>query len=314
MIPPRHHARTLWGPFDFATTCARLRLAPKVEPPFTMERLRADHPDIMAEAPTEVAATLVVAQALASGGHRGNAVALLRKAIENFPDARDLQLRLGEQLLIGGDRAEGREWITASLNVAGSGRNHNDQAFRLILDAAVNGDESAYGETRRFLKNLTVSSDNEIMRFLDVAWLFFQGEFSDPRLVDVDPGTTHLWVRVLQAWARFEMDLERESALAQVSELAAFQEIRDLAQLLEARVRLDEGDAVTASQLAEGSLRQLETQCQVECEACTWVPLAEWVLGEALRSIDGHEGEAAAALERAARHAPNTWIATSVTR
>ncbi len=31
-----------------------------------------------------------------------------------------------------------------------------------------------------------------------------------------------------------------------------------------------------------------------------WVPLAEWVLGEALRSIDGHEGEAATALERAA--------------
>jgi len=299
---------------DFAETCARLRLAPVVDPPFTMARLGADHPEIMAEAPTEVAATLVAAQALASGGHAENAIGLLRDGIDRFPDARDLQLRLGEQLLIGGQRAEGRDWIAASLNVAGSGRNHNDQAFRLILDAAVNGDAAAYDETRRFLGSLTVSSDNETIRFLDVAWLFFQGEFSDSRLVEVDPGSTHLWVQVLQAWARFEVDHMSAPALASISELSVFHDIQDLTALFEARVRLADGDAAAASQLAEGSLRQLETQCQIESEACAWVPLAEWVLGEALRSIDGREVEAEAVLASAAEHAPNTWIATSITR
>lgn len=88
----------------------------------------------------------------------------------------------------------------------------------------------------------------------------------------------------------------------------------DLTALFEARVRLAEGDAAAASQLAEGSLRKLGTQCQIESEACAWVPLAEWVLGEALRSIDGREVEAEAVLARAAEHAPNTWIATSITR
>ncbi len=199
-------------------------------------------------------------------------------------------------------------------NVAGSGRNHNDQAFRLILDAAVNGDTAAYDETRRFLGSLTVSSDNETIRFLDVAWLFFQGEFSDSRLVEVDPGSIHLWVQVLQAWARFEIDHMHAPALARISELSVFHDIQDLTALFEARVRLAEGDAAAASQLAEGSLRQLVTQCQIESEACAWVPLAEWVFGEALRSIDGREVEAEAVLASAAEHAPNTWIATSLTR
>ncbi len=299
---------------DFAAICARLRLAAEVDPSFTMVRLRADHPGIMAEAPTEVAATLIAAQALASGGHRENAISLLRDGVVRFPEYRDLQLRLGEQLLIGGERAQGRKWIVTSLNIAGSGRNHNDQAYRLILDAAANGDIAAYDETRHFLGSLTVSSFNETMMFLDAAWLFFQGRFSDPRLVEVDPGSTHLWVRVLQAWARFETDLEAVPALARASELEAYLEIHDLAKLLEARVRLVEGDAETASQLAEGSLRRLATQCQVESEACSWVPLAEWVLGRSLSFLDGRDAEANALLASAAGHAPNTWIATPLTQ
>ncbi len=189
---------------DLALTCAKLRLSTRVDPPFTMERLRAEHPEILAEPPTEVAAYLVAARALASGGHGENATAVLRDGVERYPDENDLRLRFGEQLLIAGERSEGRRWVADSIGVGSSGRAHTDLIFMMILDAAVHGDRRAYDETRRYAGNLGASSNNEVVGFLDIAWLFFQGEWDDPRLVDVDPGWVHLWLQLVQAWARFE--------------------------------------------------------------------------------------------------------------
>ena len=94
----------------------------------------------------------------------------------------------------------------------------------------------------------------------------------------------------------------------------ALNETRDLARLLEARVRLAAGDATIAAQLAEGVLSNLEMDCRVNFEACAWAPLAGWVLGTALSSADGREAEARAALEKAAARAPGTWIAISITQ
>jgi tetratricopeptide (TPR) repeat protein len=303
---------SLWN--DLALTCARLRLSSRVEPPFTMARLRADHPEILAESPTEVAAYLVAARALASGGHRENAISVLRDGLDRYPDETDFRLRLGELLLIAGERSEGRRWVADSIAVGSSGRAHTDLVFMMILDAAVHGDRRAYDETRRYVGNLTANSNNEVIGFLDIAWLFFQGRWSDPRLVDTDPGWVHLWLQLVQAWARFETTGDPAPALAVAEKLAALNETRDLSRLLEARVRLAAGDATTAAQLAEGALGNLEMDCRVNFEACAWVPLAEWVLGTALSSTDGREAEARAVLEKAAARAPGTWIATSITR
>jgi predicted Zn-dependent protease len=125
-------------------TCARLRLVRAIEQPLLMEEIRRRHPLVMAETPTEVAAYLVVARALASGGHRDNAILVLSDGSRRHPLERDLQLRLGEQLLIAGRRAEGRDFVADSVNLASSGRNHTDQVTMMILDAAVNGDVEAH--------------------------------------------------------------------------------------------------------------------------------------------------------------------------
>jgi len=299
---------------DLALTAAKLRLSVRVDPPFTMARLRADHPEILAEPPMEVAAILVAARALASGEHTENAVSLLRDGVDRYPDQTDFRLRLGEQLLISGKRAEGRRWVADSIAVGSSGRAHTDLIFMLILDAAVHGDREAYDETRRFAGNLTASSNNEVTRFLDIAWLFFQGQWSDPRLVDADPGWVHLWLRLVQAWARFEATSEPGPALAVAGELADLSETRNLAHLLEARVRLEQRSAESAAQLADGALQSLTMECRVDYEACAWMPLAEWVLGRSLESVNGRGDEARALLADAAEHAPSTWIASPLTR
>lgn len=299
---------------DLALTAARLRLSDRVDPPFTMSRLMSNHPEIAAEQAIEVAAVLVIARALASGGHRENAIAVLREGLERYPEESDLRLRLGEQLLIAGRRVEGRHWVADSIGVGTGGRNHTDLVFMLILDAAIHGDRRAYDDTRRFLSNLTASSSNHPTTYLDIAWHFFQGDWSDPRLLESDPGRVHLWLRLVQAWARFEMTFEAGPALASVSSFESLEETRDLSDVLEARVRLNQGDVTAAAALAEGALQNLDAECRLSFEACAWLPLAEWVAGHALAKIDGREAEGRALLEAAAKHAPNTWIATPVTR
>jgi len=299
---------------DVAVRCARLRLAPTLDSAFTMAELRSDHPWIVGEPPVEVAAVLAVARALASGEHRDNAIALLGDAVQRFPSERDLELRLGEQLLMAGDRTEGRRRLRDSINIAGEGRNHTELTQWLILDAAVHGDAAAYAETRRFLDNLTASSKYETVRFLDVAWLFFQGQWSDPRIADADPGRVHHWVRFLQDWSRFEASGDAEHALASARELARFVEVEDLAGLLEARVGLSSVEPLSTAQRVEGILSNLRAGCRVDYQACVWVPLAEWLMGEALSDIEGREPEARAALTAAAKQAPGTWIARPVTR
>ena len=299
---------------DLASVCARVRLESTVEPPFTLDRLREIHPEVMAEAPTEVGSYLIAARALASGVHRENAITLLGDGVRRHPGERDLQLRLGEQLLIDGARDEGRERIAKSVNLASSGRNHNDQVYMLILDAAVNGDVEDREETRRFIANLSATATIEAMAFLDAAWFFFQGEWGDPRIAEVDPGSIHRWVRVLRQWARFEVTGGLEESLARAQEFAATKEIGDLARVFEARLRLADGDAKEASQLADQALTMLEIECRVDYEACAWVPLAERILGEALLSVDGRRDDAEAVLASAAEHAPNTWIATPITQ
>jgi hypothetical protein len=294
---------------DLALTSAKLRLAARVDPPFTMARLRADHPEIFAERPSEVAAYLVAARALASGGHRENAISVLREAVDRHPDENDLRLRLGEQLLIAGERTEGRRWVAGSIAVgSSSGRAHTDLIFMLILDAAVHGDRPAYDETRLYAGNLTSSATNEVTGYLDIAWLFYQGQWSDPRLVDADPHWVHLWLRVVQAWARFEATGLPGPALEVAAELATLPETRDFARILEARVRLAAGDATAASELAQASLDNITTQCRVSYEACVWAPLAEWVAGRALVE-QGQVEEGTELLRRAADRAPGTWIA-----
>ncbi len=298
---------------DLAVRCARMRVAPVVEPPFTIDQLRPDHAEMMSEWPVEVAATLLAARALASGGHRDNAIAVLRDGVSRFPEERDLELRLGEQLLIAGARSEGRGWVQNSLTIDSTGRAHTDLTQMLILDAAVHGDPDAYDETRRFLENLTVSLEYETLGFLDMAWYFFRGQWTDPRLVDADVGWVHLWVRFIRGWAVFESNGDSEQAMATARKLASFVEARDLAGLLEARVRLAEHDPLTALQLADGVHENLATECRMSYEACVWLPLAEWVEGRALveqgRAEEGHQ-----LLASAAARAPNTWIAASTSR
>jgi hypothetical protein len=299
---------------DLARTSSELRLSPRLDPPFTLDVLRSTNAEIFSERPSEIAAYLVAARALASGGHRGNAVSLLRDGVARLPEDLDLRLRLGEQLLIAGEREEGRRWIAESLNIGNSGRNHNDATQMLILDAAVNGDQQALEETRRIIANLGTSADIEEMTYLDVVWLFFQGRWADPRLADAEVGWVFRWLEFVQAWARYESSLDAESALDVVERLRDVAEVDNLVRLLEARVRLEDGEPIIASQLADAAVRSLAAQCRVDYQACVWVPLAERMLGEALADTDGRGDEARAVLARAAEHAPNTWIATPLTR
>ncbi len=299
---------------DLARASSELRLSARVDPPFTMDALRSDHPEIFAERPSEIAAYLVAARALASGTHRRNAISLLRDGVARLPEDLDLRLRLGEQLLIDGQREEGRRWVAGSLNLGNSGRNHNDATQMLILDAGVNGDRQAYEETRRIVANLGASADIEEMGFIDLVWLFFQGRWGDPRLTDADIGWVFRWMEIVQAWASFESSLAAGPALEVAGRLRDAAEVEDLARLLEARVRLKAGEPVIASQLADAALQSLSIRCRMDYQSCAWVPLAEWVLGTSLSSIEGRQDEAMAVLERAAEHAPGTWIAISVTR
>ncbi|MEE4274140.1 MAG: serine/threonine-protein kinase [Thermoanaerobaculales bacterium] len=298
---------------DVEATCARLRLARSLEPPFSMEEIRRRHPQVISEAPTEVAAYLVAARALASGGHRENAILVLRDGSQRHPGERDLQLRLGEQLLIAGRRAEGRDLVADSVNLASSGRNHTDQVTMMILDAALNGDVESRDETRRFIANLAASYGGEFWDYLDLVWFFFQGQWNDQRVLGVDTGSVHRWLRVLQEWAIFEAEGDVKRAIERAAELEQTDEIRELARVFEARVRAQAGDPASSYQRADTALRNLQAECRIEYPACAWVPLAEWVAGRALVEIEGRETEAEELLARAVEHAPGTVFASRVT-
>ena len=95
---------------------------------------------------------------------------------------------------------------------------------------------------------------------------------------------------------------------------AATVDLPDRWRLLEARVLLEDGDLTTAAQLGEGARQNLSARCRLDFEACVWLSLAEWTLGNALGAMDGREADAAAVLASAAEHAPGTWIATSLTQ
>jgi hypothetical protein len=145
-------------------------------------------------------------------------------------------------------------------------------------------------------------------------WFFYQGQWDDQRVLGVDTGSVHRWLRVLQEWALFEVEGNVERALERASELKETDEIRELATIFEARVRAQADDPASSYQRADTALRNLEAECRIEYQACAWVPLAEWVAGRALAEIEGREAEARALLAQAAEHAPKTWIATSITR
>ncbi|HSN55875.1 MAG TPA: serine/threonine-protein kinase, partial [Candidatus Sulfomarinibacteraceae bacterium] len=299
---------TFWD--DLAASSARAMLSTEAAATVDMDRLRAAHPEVMAERPSEVAAFMIAGRALASGGRRDEALELLRDGTERFPDEVDLALRLGEQLLIGGERAEGRRWLVASLSLGRSGRNHNDQIMMLSLDAAAHGDGQALDAVRDLIANLAAAVGIAEEGLLDVMWHFFQGDWQDRRLLDPPPNPTHLWQQVLRAWARFEADGDAEVALAEAGRLDEINEVRPLARTLEARVRLAGGEARTAYELADTARGDLATRCRDTYESCAWLPLAEWVGGRALVEL-GRADEGRELLERAAERAPNTWIAAS---
>ncbi|HSL18829.1 MAG TPA: serine/threonine-protein kinase, partial [Methylomirabilota bacterium] len=295
---------------DLAASSARAMLSTEATATVDMDRLRTAHPEVMAEAPSEVAAFMIAGRALASGGRRDEALELLRDGTERFPDEVDLALRLGEQLLIGGERAEGRRWLVASLSLGRSGRNHNDQIMMLSLDAAVHGDGEALAAVRHLIANLAAAAGIAEEGLVDVMWHFFRGDWQDRRLLDPPLNRTHLWQQVLRAWARFEADGDAEAALAEARRLDGINEVRSLARALEGRVRLAGGEARMAYELADTARRDLATRCRDTYESCAWLPLAEWVAGRALVEL-GRADEGRELLERAAERAPNTWIAAS---
>ena len=213
---------SFWG--DVAASCAELRLAPAVDPPFTLDGLRADYPEILAEAPMEVAAILATARALASGGHRDNAIELLVDGVDRFPVERDLQLRLGEQLLIAGNREEGRRRLQGDcVNVAGQRK--KPQRSLALAHSRRRGQRRCrrirqHPPVPRQPRGLSGGCDRAVPRCRMA--LFPGSDRPDQRLVGIDPGWVHDWIRFLQAWARFEASGDAEAALSEVGKLETF--------------------------------------------------------------------------------------------
>ncbi len=272
------------------------------------------HASALREPGARLASNLLIARSLAQVGAHAPAIALLREAAERDPQHGDLWLRLGEQLLITGQRDAGRRALVRSLTGRGEGRNAFDATLLLELDAALQGARAPSPEAPDPGPAFDSTSFRErITAKLAPVRPFLQADWSDPVFDTVDDDRIFKGMAVMRLWARWQRGESTAAVAVASQQLEDDPETADQARLLRALCLLDEHRTVEARALARESLQRLDRRGQESYEAFFWVPLAEWVYATTLEASE-RTAEVRSHLERAADLAPDTWFGRAARR
>ena len=146
--------------------------------------LRANHADVLAEAPMALAADLMVARSAARAGLHAEAIAVLEEGVRRDPEVPDLRLRLGEQLFVAGRRERAFAVLADAARPRPAGRNGREAMIALALGASLIADDAAVArvqETWARLGGVRPGIDAFQVEIRAV-WAFQRGNFADADL------------------------------------------------------------------------------------------------------------------------------------
>jgi serine/threonine-protein kinase len=269
--------------------------------------LLGQHAAVLTEAPTRLAAELLVARSLARGGRHADAARFLRAARRRDPRAGDLMLRSGEQHFLAGRRRAGLAEMEAASRPRQVGRTFHDAWVALSLGSVLAGDEAQIarlGGVASTVEGRTAPGFE--LTELQAFRAFALGRWEDPSLLASEVHSV-MAMRVVRLWASLERGADPGAVAAEAERLAANPEIAPQAALLEANLFLRRGEAVRARGVAEEALATLERRGRVSLEAFAWVPLGHRVLADTLEAL-GERDAAAVHMRRAAELAPGCWF------
>lgn len=264
------------------------------------------HAAALAEPPMRMAATLMLARALARGGGHEEAIALLAEAEGSIPNDLDLPLRLGEQLAISGRTREAEAAFLRARQFETVGRGPLDAVVALSLLAAWQGG-SVEGVAAFWESLMASGSPSSHGRELRALGAFAAGDWSSPLLGDPGDLPSLPMAPFLHQWAVHERGGDGDGVRTAAERLIAEREFAAQARVLLARLALRGGQAPRAVSMARASLAELERRGRESWEVYAWVALAERVLAEALIAA-GRGDEAAPHMARARRLAPGAWF------
>jgi len=272
--------------------------------------LRAAHSAVLTEAPMRLAADLLLARSLAIGGDHRAAIELLRGAVADLPDDRDLRLRLGEQLGIAGERRAAMTALERASQVGTAGRSPFDAELAWLTVAAIETDvgesQGAFAAIRSAVSADDPARVGENSEYLALL-AFCRGDWGNGalRAGKVDPVLE--FAAVLRAWAELERGGDATRAANAAETLASNPEIRDLSRILQAHALVRIGRPDDARTLAAKAVESLALGSQTDFRALVWLALGHWVAGEAAAALGDQQG-AAAEYSDAAAIAPKCWF------
>lgn len=291
---------------DLTTACRAIE-----NEPARLDELRgtldARHTHALAEPPTRVAASLLLARSAARAGRHDQAVAILAAAAQTAPDDLDLALRRGEQLAILGRVEPAEAAFRCACRVGVPGRGPLDAVVAWAYLAAWHA-----RDIERVASTWEVSMANSrpdaFSRDVRALAAFARGEWGSPLLATTDTESVFEVAGLVRAWAALERGEDPSAVRAEAERCAADPGLAGQATVVLARTALKTGRAAQAAELAQAALAALERRGRESWEVFAWVPLAERVLGDALAAA-GRPAEAAPHLARARRLAPGAWFA-----
>ncbi len=280
-----------------------------------VDTLFARHAEILDEEPTRLGAELLIARSLALAGHHEEAVARLGVARQRMPGERDLQLRLAEQLAIGGRVAESVEILRSLIATRESGRGNLDPIVALALLGALGGTDEFVATADRAWREIHAGTASaEVGLDLAAHFAFCRGDF-DARVLDGTGRSSGLvpTADVVHRWALLERGASPAEIARRAAGLAENPEARWAARALEARALARSGEARRAADVAIAAVNALETPARVGLEARLWLAVASRVAADALTEAGDHE-RAAGHAARARQLAPRCWFGSEVGR
>ena len=236
----------------------------------------------LAEAPTRDTVLILLARGLGDAGRPDLGAALLARAERGTATNRRVLRHRGELLLLAGRPAEAHAVLERAVAASERGTHPLDEMVILALDAAVNGDGTAFERSRRPWQRTVVNGATDQLVSLAPLKAFLDGAWRDahPAGARWDDALYH-W-QALTSWAALEDGAPAAAVLDALAPISGRPEAGDLCRLVRARARMLAGDPRTAADLALQTLIGLEGQARRSYEVFLWQGLAHWVRGAAL--------------------------------
>lgn len=264
--------------------------------------LRSDFPEILAEGGSAVSAALILAEQWAHAGRHGESAWTLAEAAQNYPQVRDLWVRLGQQRVLAGDLKGGRAALREALRAKEHGRPPADALVALGLTHILFGDPPADRWAEGPLLELA-DGDGTIGAHLRCVAAVCRGDWAWAAAFTPDRNSLVSDARVAHLWALALQENTRGDSLAQLRELASSSDVSPAAgvvlEILEPSGRGWEAVRQRLLRLAE----ELDEQARWSLSPRLWQAVAERALA-LVEGLAGNEKPAAQHLARAQELAP----------